>query len=101
MPLDIENVKRRKQIRFTDHARIEMAEDDIYVSEVLKALESGKIIERYPADRPFPSCLLYGTANDKPIHIVCALPEHVNIVIIVTVYIPDPEKWVNFERRMR
>jgi hypothetical protein len=77
MQLDIENVKRRNEIKFTDHARIEMAKDDIYVSEVLKALENGKIIERYPDDRPFPSCLLYGKANDKPIHIVCALPEHV------------------------
>lgn len=101
MQLDIENVKRRNKIKFTDHARIEMAKDDIYVSEVLKALENGKIIERYPDDRPFPSCLVYGKANDKPIHIVCALPEHVDILIIVTLYIPDPEKWVNFERRVR
>ncbi len=42
MQLDIEIVKGRKQIKFTDHARIEMAKDDIYVSEVLEMLESGK-----------------------------------------------------------
>lgn len=101
MPLDIENIKRRKQIKFTEHARIEMAKDDIYVTEVLNALENGKIIERYPDDRPFPSCLLYGKADNKPIHIVCALPEHVNILIVITVYIPDPEKWLNFEERVR
>lgn len=39
MQLDVENIKRRKQIKFTDRARIEMAKDGISADEVLKVRE--------------------------------------------------------------
>jgi hypothetical protein len=99
--MKIENIKRRKQIKFTDHARIEMVKDGISADEVLKAMENGKVIEEYVDDKPFPSCLLYGKADEKAIHVVCALPQHVNILIIVTVYRPDPMRWIDFERRRK
>ena len=95
------NVKRRKQLKFTDHARIEMAKDRISVHEVLKAIENGKVIEEYEEHKPFPRCLLYGKSDDKPIHAVFALPQHVNMLIVVTVYIPDPKRWIEFERRRK
>ena len=94
-------LKGRKQIKFTDHARIEMAKDDIRADEVLKAIENGEVIEDYVDDRPFPSCLLYGKSDEKPIHVVCALPQHVNMLIVVTVYTPDPRRWIDFERRKK
>jgi hypothetical protein len=100
MELNAENIRRR-QIKFTDHARIEMAKDGISADEVLKAIENGKVIEEYVDDRPFPSCLLYGKSDDKPIHVVCALPQHINMLIVVTVYTPDPVRWIDFERRRK
>ncbi len=101
MQLDIENIRGRKWIKFTDHARIEMEKDDLLTEEVLKVIQTGKIIEEYPKDRPFPSCLLFGKSNDKPVHIVCSLPENIDMLIIVTVYIPDPSRWINYERRIK
>lgn len=89
MELNAENIRRR-QIKFTDHARIEMAKDGISADEVLKAIENGKVIEEYVDDRPFPSCLLYGKSDDKPIHVVSSLPLHINMLIVVTVYTSDP-----------
>lgn len=90
---------------YTLHARDEMRLEElgrIKEHEVFRTIQSGGIIESYPDDKPYPSVLIFGrTGQGRPIHIVCALPEHVNILIIVTVYIPDPEKWVNFERRVR
>ena len=77
MLLNAENIKRRKQIKFTDHARVEMAKEGISADEVLKAIENGEVIEEYVDDKPFPSCLLYGELDEKPIHMVCALPQHV------------------------
>lgn len=53
-------LKGRKQLKFTDHARIEMAKDGISADEVLEAIENGKVIGEYVEDKPFPSYLLYG-----------------------------------------
>ena len=32
----------------------------ISVEEILQALDSGEIIEEYPEDKPYPSCLILG-----------------------------------------
>ncbi len=78
-----------------------MAKDSLSADEVRKAIKNGKVIEEYLDDRPFPSCLLYGMSDEKPIHAVCALPQHVNMLIIVTVYIPDTRRGIDFERRRK
>ena len=51
------------ECRFTDHARREMEAEPlgrIGVEEVLHALETGEIIEKYPNDKPYPSALILG-----------------------------------------
>ena len=101
MELNEESIKRREQIKFTDHARLEMEKDGISADDVLNAIENGKVIEEYVNDKPFPSCLLYGKSDKNPIHVVCALPQHVNMLIIVTVYTPDPMRWIEFKRRRK
>ena len=78
-----------------------MREDDVKVDDVISAL-AGEVIERYLDDKPFPSCLVYGRTTDgKPLHVVCAMPEHTNMLIIVTAYIPTREEWVEFRKRRR
>ena len=72
-----------------------MADDNLKVKMVMDALTNGEIIERYIDDKPFPSCLVCGNVGDKNIHVVCALPEHVGVLIIITVYEPDPKKWID------
>jgi len=100
---DIGDIKKRanKHVKFTDHARIEMIEDNISVDEVLFVINTGEIIEEYPDDKPFPSCLIYGGVKDKHVHVVCAMPGHVDALIIITVYKPHPQKWVNYKRRKK
>jgi len=73
---------------------------EIKGKEVHEAVLSGKLIESYPEDEPYPSCLLYGrTSDNRPLHIVCAYSREDNMVIVITVYQPDPEKWIDCERR--
>lgn len=88
---------------FSKHARDEMESEEfgeIKEKEVHEAVLSGKIIESYLEDEPYPSCLIYGrTMENRPLHIVCAYSKDEDIVIIITAYQPDPEKWVDFERR--
>jgi len=88
---------------YSQHARAEMETEElgeIKDQEVFEAVLAGKIIESYPEDKPYSSCLIYGrTAEDRPIHIVCAYAEDMNQVIIITVYQPRLDQWIDFERR--
>jgi hypothetical protein len=75
---------------------------EIMEHEVFEAVQKGKIIENYPDDEPYPSYLVYGrTSKNRPLHIVCADAKESDIIIIITVYQPDPERWIDFERRKK
>jgi Domain of unknown function (DUF4258) len=81
----------------TNHARQEMEAEPlgrIVMDELLAVLDSGEIIEEYPEDVPYPSCLVLGyTRERRPLHIVCATAREVSRLIIITVYQPDPMRW--------
>jgi hypothetical protein len=91
------------KIVYSKHARDEMEQEsfgEIKIIEVQEATINGKIVESYPDDEPYPSCLVYGkTSQNRPLHIVCAYGKDDDIVVVVTVYQPDPDKWIGFERR--
>ena len=91
------------QVLYTKHAKDEMESEEfgeIRVTEVTEAALNGKIIESYPDDTPYPSCLIFGSSSKRrPIHIVCAYSAESDMVIVVTVYHPDPTRWIDFERR--
>ena len=80
------------------HAVQRMAEREIREEDVARVVSEGKEIESYPEDKPYPSRLLLGWAEGRPIHVVTATAEHE--IIVVTVYEPDPGLWDrDFERR--
>lgn len=44
---------------------------EIEDEEVFEAVSAGKIVENYPEDEPYPSCLIYGkTSKKRPLHVV-------------------------------
>jgi len=57
---DIEN------IRITQHAQQEMAEEDITLDEVLEAISTGQILENYPEHRRGACCLINGVTKKGP-----------------------------------
>lgn len=65
-----------------------LLERGITRQEVIQTLLFGEVIERYPEDRPLPSCLLL-YCNDQPLHVVAAVDEAVELVYVVTAYRPD------------
>ncbi len=73
----------------------------IRVDEVLQVLDTGEIIEEYPDDSPYPSCLIFGrTGLGRPLHIVCGAVSAENRLIIITLYQPAPDRWEpDFRRR--
>jgi hypothetical protein len=57
---DIIDAIRYNRIRITDHADEEAQSDHLSFDEVFASVFQGEIIEEYPRDRPFASCLVYG-----------------------------------------
>jgi hypothetical protein len=53
----------------------------------------GTIIETYPDDTPFPSCLALHFMNGLPIHVVYSIDESTDTVYIITAYRPDSAVW--------
>ena len=71
-------------------------------ADVLHVLATGKTIENYPADQPYPSRLVLGWRGVRPIHVVFADNEAERETIIITVYEPDPDRWEpGFETRRK
>jgi hypothetical protein len=69
------------------------------MDDVRAALTNGEIIEQYPDDRPFPSCLLLGhTAAGQPLHVVCGSDGRE--LWLITAYVPNLAEWTeNYTRR--
>ncbi len=85
-------------IRVTLHTRQEMAEELITLDEVLEAIADGQILEDYAEHQRGACCLLYGrTRQGRPLHIVCTIKQP--SLVIITVYIPQPPKWITATRR--
>ena len=84
---------------FSKHAVDQSIIRRISVQDVCDVINDGKIIEDYPDDKYGPSCLIYGiTAERRPIHIQCSYPSR-PIVKIITLYEPNPTRWVDFIKR--
>lgn len=76
----------------TNHASERFRQRNIRMKDIREGIMDGEIIEQYPDDYPFPSCLVLGYTSDKrPIHIVVS--DEGNESRIITAYIPDKEKW--------
>lgn len=87
------------QFEFSRHAVDQSILRRISVREVQEAIASGEIIEDYPDDKYGPSCLVFGTTIDERLlHIQCSYPSR-PLVKIVTLYEPDPERWIDLKRR--
>ncbi|MCZ7360385.1 MAG: DUF4258 domain-containing protein [Candidatus Methanoperedens sp.] len=87
-------------INISEHADEELENDAIEDDDLYYSVFHGEVIEDYAGDKPFPSCLIYGRdKNDRHIHSVWAYSEEHKIAVLVTAYIPDPEKWFDYKIR--
>lgn len=72
--IEIESLRRLNrpsQIAVTEHARQRLVEREISIDGVIKCIAEREIIKQYEDDKPFPSCLILGAAeNSRYIHVV-------------------------------
>ncbi len=88
----VSRVKENSYI-FSKHADDERLDDNLMINEIEEAIISGFVLESYPDDKRGYSCLVVGfTKKGKPLHIVCGKSS--NVLVIITVYIPTPPKFI-------
>jgi hypothetical protein len=75
------------------HAIERMFQRDVDEADVERVIRSGEIIESYPDDQPYPSYLVLGYTDKRALHVVYAKDEN-ETIIVITVYEPTPEKWL-------
>jgi len=81
------------KILYRIHAIQRMFEREISASKVRRALEAEDVIENYSAEMPNPSRLILGFQGKRPFHVVTSEKPEVNEITVITVYIPDEDKW--------
>lgn len=81
------------KLLFRIHAVQRMFEREISAKKVRQALEAGETIEDYTSEMPEPSRLILGFQGKRPFHVVTSENPETNETTVITVYIPDPEKW--------
>ena len=81
------------KILFRVHAVQRMFERDVSVKNVFRALQTGETIEDYSSEMPEPGRLVLGFQGKRPFHIVTSENPETNETTIITVYIPDHDKW--------
>lgn len=84
-------LNRPETIVLTQHSRKRFMERGILLKDVENVLNNGSIIEEYPDDYPFPSCLILGKSNEKNLHVCASLDD--GYIYVITAYIPDSSRW--------
>ena len=98
---DITLLCKKRSIRWTNHILERIFRRGIHIDDIENVLVNGEIIEQYPNDYPFPSCLVLGRAKaGKALHVVCGL--NGTELWLITAYFPNPDQWnENYKQRRK
>ncbi len=100
--VDLNDIKakfQRNEFEFSRHAVDQSVIRQITVQELREAVAGSEVIEDYPTDKYGPSCLLLGfTLGARPLHAQVSYPSR-PLIKVVTIYQPDPERWVDHRHR--
>lgn len=70
-------------------------------TDVRVVVNYGEIIEEYPDDEPYASCLMMDFVKGRPLHVVLSHNPETNTCYVVTAYVPNPQLWRNNFRSRR
>ena len=70
-----------------------MFEREVSLKKIRQVLEMGETIEDYSSEMSEPSRLILGFQGKRPFHVVTSENPETNEITIITVYVPDTDKW--------
>jgi len=82
-----------KRVIFSVHANQHMFQRGIGRDAVLAVIVNGETIADYPDDERYPSRLLLGFDQGRPVHVVVAWDAETGTCIVVTAYEPEVDRW--------
>lgn len=89
---ELQSLCQAEPFQMTQHAEMRRRQRGISIPNIKQAILSGEIIEDYPDDYPYPSCLILGhTEQAIPLHLVCGLGG--GTLFVITAYQPSEDKW--------
>ncbi len=95
--MDIDAIKQRcgsGAMRWTNHILVRLLQRNISLENIEHAIMNGEIIEEYPEDYPYPSCLISGLSTDKQsLHVVCGISP--TELYLITAYYPSLDEWTD------
>jgi hypothetical protein len=101
---NIQRLILQGRVNISDHGYDEIAEDGLFVRDIVSSVKEAIIVEEYP-DYPKGPCILVLQKDFKsqPVHVVWGIPKgKTSPAVLVTAYRPDPKRWEEgFLRRKR
>jgi hypothetical protein len=85
----------RKEIVISNHGYDELADDRIFVHDILSGIKEAIVVDNYP-EYPKGPCvlLLQKDSNGNSLHVVWGIPKGAaSPAVLVTAYRPDPDVW--------
>ncbi len=103
--MDIEGLReaiKRGNFEWRKHALIRIAERNISQDVIIEVILSGEVIENYPEEMSFSSCLIFKMKEAIPYHVVISFDSQDKKAYIITAYNPSLDKFEpDFRTRRR
>ena len=64
--LELRRLYKNDMVFLTSHCSLRLEQRGISEDDIESALNNGEIIEQYPEDYPWPSCLILGCSDNRP-----------------------------------